>query len=73
MSILQKLCFLKIYENVTIHNNRTIPANRCRNLPAALIYRGLYQNLTNQRMKMNSRVTANSNTLDRVLSWLLHR
>ena len=73
MSILQKLRFLKIYENVTIHNNRTTPTNRCRNLPVVLIYRGLYQNLTNLRMKMNSRVSANSNTLARVLSWLVHR
>ena len=72
MSILQKLRFLKTYENVTIHNNQTIRANRYRNLPVVLIYRGLYQNLTNLRMKMNSRVSANSNTLDRVLSWLVH-
>ena len=60
-------------KTVTRHNNRTIQANRCRNLPVVLIYRVLYQNLTNPRMKMNSRVSVNSNTLARVLSWLLHR
>ena len=73
MSILQKLRFLKIYENATIHNNRITRTNICRNLPVVLIYPGLYRNLTNLRMKMNSRVSANSNTLDRVLSWLVHR